>query len=159
MRLERTYHAEVAHQLLAGVPDGHPCRRLHGHRYIITITLIGDVDPSTGMLMEYADIDRRISEVLGLVDHRFLNELGFNAFVVGREIIATPIDGIRKPELAAKVRENSTIENVADWMLAELKERFPRLDKQVGVKSFLEPQVYALRIEEDRDSAVERAEP
>jgi 6-pyruvoyl-tetrahydropterin synthase len=157
MRLERTYQAEIAHQLLAGVPDGHPCRRLHGHRYVITVTLIGDVNPSTGMLLEYADIDRRISEVLGLVDHRFINELGFNAFVVGREIVATPIDGIRKPELAAKVRENSTIENVADWMLAELKDRFPRENFKVGVGSFLSPQVYTLRIEEDRDSAVERA--
>lgn len=155
MRLERTYHAEIAHQLLAGVPDGHPCRRLHGHRYVITITLIGDADPRTGMLLEYADIDRRVAEVMGLVDHRFLNELGFNAFVVGREIIATPIDGIRKPELAAKVRENSTIENVADWMLAELRERFPREPVKIGPGTLNAPQVYALRIEEDRDSAVE----
>ena len=44
MRLERTYEAEAAHQLSAGVPDGHPCKRLHGHRYIFTVTIIGDVD-------------------------------------------------------------------------------------------------------------------
>lgn len=163
MRLERIYHAEVAHQLSAGVPEGHPCRRLHGHRYIITVTIIGDVDPRTGMLLEYADIDRRVDEVLDLVDHRFINMLGEEAHVTTDPttpftIIATsPIEGakILKSELAAKVRENSTIENMANWMLAELRERFPRDRVKIGPGTFNPPQVYALRIEEDRDSAVE----
>lgn len=141
MRLTRTYEAEAAHQLSAGVPPGHPCRRLHGHRYEITVTLYGDVDPSTGMLMEYAEIDRRVREVLDLVDHRFLNLLGDEVAVVpmvGTWLVsATPIKDARilEPALAAKVRENSTVEHLRDWFAAELLHRFPRLNRQVGLDS------------------------
>jgi 6-pyruvoyl-tetrahydropterin synthase len=160
MRLERRYEAEAAHQLTAGVPEGHPCRRLHGHRYVITVTIVGDVDPSTGMLLEYAEIDRRVNEALFYVDHRFLNDLGGPEQAMplrdqfGRDMgtVALPV---KEPELAAKVRQNSTVENLVTWFIAELKHRFPRTDTQVGVLSFLSPQVYAVRIEEDSRSAVE----
>ena len=158
MRLERKYEAETAHQLTAGVPEGHPCRRLHGHRYIITITIIGDVDPQTGMILEYDDIDARVAGVLGFVDHRFTNMLGYDARV-GTDpttmfpvIISSPITDLRLIEegLAMKVRENSTVENLAAWFLAELKHRFPRKNGP-----FLSPSVYAVRIEEDSRSVVE----
>ena len=163
MRLERRYHAEAAHQLSAGVPEGHPCRRLHGHRYIITVTIIGDVNPETGMLLEYADIDARVAGVLGFVDHRFTNMLGFEARVGTTPpggfpvVMMKPISDLRlvEEELAAKVRENSTVENLANWFKAELAHRFPRENLRVGPTSFLSPQVYAVRIEEDRDSVVE----
>ena len=163
MRLECRYEAEAAHQLSAGVPDKHPCRRLHGHRYVITVSVMGDVDPRTGMVLEYADIDRRVREVLDLVDHRFINFLGEEACVTTDPttpfpIIATsPIDGARilEPALAAKVRENSTLEHLAPWFLAELKHRFPRTDFHVGPSSFRSPQVFSVRMQEDSGHEVE----
>lgn len=156
MRLERTYRCEAAHQLMAGVPDGHQCRRLHGHRYVVKITISGDVDPRTGMVLEYADIDRRVHEVLSLVDHRFVNELGFNCIVVGRELICTPIEGvtIHETELAQKVRDNSTVENLIAWMVAELKHRFPRDHVRVGPNTLRPPQVSDIEIQEDADAVV-----
>lgn len=173
MRLTRKYEAEAAHQLSAGVPEGHPCRRLHGHRYEIWVTIIGDVNPETGMVLEYNEIDRRVFEVLDLVDHRFINLLGYEVSLtcmwgttedsVGAPLKAPPLVAstkslsfeFKEPELAAKVRTNSTVENLATWLKAELVHRFPRTSLQVGAYSFLEAQVYAVRIKEDSRSEVE----
>lgn len=173
MRLTRKYEAEAAHQLSAGVPEGHPCRRLHGHRYEIWVTIIGDVNPETGMLLEYNEIDERVEEVLDLVDHRFINMLGFDISLttmwgmiedsLGAPLKAPPVAirtksldfEFKEPDLAAKVRENSTVEHLAQWFIAELKHRFPRTDTKVGPTSFLSPQVYAVRIREDSRSEVE----
>jgi 6-pyruvoyl-tetrahydropterin synthase len=155
MRLERKYEAEAAHQLTAGVPEGHPCRRLHGHRYEIWVTIIGDVNPETGMLLEYGEIDARVKEVLDLVDHRFINKLGQTD--EGWSLIdsATGVVVVQEPELAAKVRQNSTVENLVAWFKAELSHRFPRTNLKVGPLSFLDAQVYSVRIKEDSRSAVE----
>lgn len=144
MRLERKYEAEAAHRLTAGVPEGHPCRRLHGHRYIITVTIIGDVNPETGMLLEYAAIDERVRKVLDLVDHRDLNDLAGHS---GAQICC--------PSEACLVTQNPTVENLAAWFKAELSTFFPRTNFKVGPLSLQEPQVYAVRIEEDSRSAVE----
>lgn len=161
MRLDVRYEASAAHQLSAGVPEGHKCRRLHGHRYVITVTLIGDINPETGMLLEYSEIDARVAKVMQFVDHRFLNFLGEEARVQLGEIsdIVTrlPIAGaeILEPALAAKVRENSTVEHLQAWFEAELKHHFPRINRKVGALSFLDPQVYSVRIEENSRSGVE----
>jgi hypothetical protein len=96
-------------------------------------------------------------------DHRFLNMLGEEASVTTDPttpftIIASgPIEGavINAPTLAAKVRENSTVENLREWFEAELRHRFPRENFRVGASSFLSPQVYAVRIEENSRSGVE----
>lgn len=141
MRLERKYEAEAAHRLTAGVPEGHQCRRSHGHRYIFTVMLIGDVSPDTGMLMEYADVDKRISRVLDMVDHRDLN--------------ATLVGEPKEGGLAFVMNHNPTVENIARWFIAELRHQFPRENLRVGVSSFLSAQVYAVRVEEDSRSVVE----
>lgn len=139
MRVECHYRAPAAHRLTAGVPEGHKCRRLHGHNYEITVTIIGPHDPETGMLMEFSEIDSRVRHVLDHIDHRDLNALGEGA---------TPI---LETELAAKVRANPTAENLAKWFCAELQLFFDGARRVGGMI----PQVYAVRIEEEPGMAVE----
>ena len=157
MRLERKYEAEAAHRLNVGVPDGHPCKRLHGHRYEIWVTIIGDVNPETGMLLEYAQIDQRVAEVLSFVDHHFINNLGLDPDLPSGAVTAGmhAYPQIQEQALAEKVRQNSTVENLVAWFKAELATRFPRENLKVGPTAFLSPQVYAVRIKEDSRSAVE----
>jgi 6-pyruvoyltetrahydropterin/6-carboxytetrahydropterin synthase len=46
----------------------------HGHNYTLTITLRGEIDPKTGMLMNVADLKRVIdSEVMSSFDHKNLD--------------------------------------------------------------------------------------
>jgi 6-pyruvoyltetrahydropterin/6-carboxytetrahydropterin synthase len=54
-------------------PEANPSG--HGHNYVLEVTLEGDPDPLTGMLMDLKDLkDILETEVVNPMDHRFLNE-------------------------------------------------------------------------------------
>ncbi|MGE5326034.1 MAG: 6-carboxytetrahydropterin synthase [Deltaproteobacteria bacterium] len=47
----------------------------HGHNYAVEVTVAGDIDPKTGMVMDLKDLKKLLeSEVLDLMDHKFLNK-------------------------------------------------------------------------------------
>ena len=48
---------------------------MHGHSYAVTVLLEGEVDPQTGWLIDFADIDDRVAPVIRMIDHRVLNEI------------------------------------------------------------------------------------
>jgi len=133
MKLTRRYEVQAAHRLSAGVPEGHPCRRPHGHRYLVEVDLqlTKGAPLVDGMLLEYAAIDQKVwGEVLSLVDHHDLNTLSERAMVA--------------MEQARAVSANSTVEHFALWVLKALHLVFES-------RCF----VSAVRIEEDSDSQVE----
>jgi len=72
--IRRQYHFEAAH-LLPHVPDGHKCKRLHGHSFRVTVTVGGEVDPVLGWICDFADIDEAWRPLHELLDHRYLNEI------------------------------------------------------------------------------------
>jgi 6-pyruvoyltetrahydropterin/6-carboxytetrahydropterin synthase len=46
----------------------------HGHNYIVEVTVEGDPDPRTGMVMDLKDLKQILEEeVVTPMDHRFLN--------------------------------------------------------------------------------------
>jgi 6-pyruvoyltetrahydropterin/6-carboxytetrahydropterin synthase len=47
----------------------------HGHNYTLEVTVAGEVDPVTGMVMDLKELKKLLeSEVLELMDHKFLNK-------------------------------------------------------------------------------------
>ena len=49
-------------------------RNGHGHNYVVEVTVEGDPDPITGMVLDLKDLkDILEEEVIGPMDHRFLN--------------------------------------------------------------------------------------
>ena len=76
MRAEliKTFRFEAAHSL-TGAPEGHKCRRMHGHNYRVDIHVTGEVDPHTGWVMDFGQIADAVRPVLDEVDHRLLNEV------------------------------------------------------------------------------------
>lgn len=52
------------------------CKFLHGHNYLIHVTVEGDTDPETGMVIDFSVLKRRVKEVLGKYDHAFVLETG-----------------------------------------------------------------------------------
>lgn len=47
----------------------------HGHNYTVEVTVAGEVDPKTGMVLDLKDLKKLLEkQVLDLVDHRFLNQ-------------------------------------------------------------------------------------
>jgi 6-pyruvoyltetrahydropterin/6-carboxytetrahydropterin synthase len=65
---------EAAH-LLPHAPEGHKCRRLHGHSFSVEIFVSGQVDPQAGWVMDFGDISRAFAPLHAELDHRLLNDI------------------------------------------------------------------------------------
>src|SRR5947208_14815945 len=72
--LWKEFRFEAAHRL-PNMPPGHKCARLHGHSFHLEVHLWGAVDPTTGMLVDYADIKAAFKPLEDQLDHRYLNEV------------------------------------------------------------------------------------
>jgi len=74
MQVFKEFQIEAAH-LLPNLPDGHKCRRLHGHSFQIRITVEGEPDPVAGWVMDFAEISRHFQPVFEALDHQYLNDI------------------------------------------------------------------------------------
>lgn len=91
--ITRRYHFEAAH-FLPGVPEGHKCKRLHGHNYEMEITVTGPQHPVTGFIIDFWDLDKVVQPYIDLVDHRLLNDIGGLSNPTAELIAQWFIDGI-----------------------------------------------------------------
>lgn len=98
MDIFREFTFEAAHRL-PQVPEGHKCARLHGHSYRLEVHVRGDVDPVSGMVMDFADIKAAFKPLEDKLDHYYLNE----------------VEGL----------ENPTSENLARWVWKHLEGALP----------------------------------
>jgi 6-pyruvoyltetrahydropterin/6-carboxytetrahydropterin synthase len=104
VRLSKSFGFEAAHWLPC-FPEGHKCRRMHGHSFRVDVIVEGELDPSVGYLIDFADIKRATEPLERELDHRCLNEIA----------------GL----------ENPTSEMVAVWIWARLKPALPMLSEIV----------------------------
>ena len=73
MRVKRRFDFEAAHRLPA-----HPgkCRDLHGHSYVLVVTIERPVEPGSGMVIDFGDLKRIVKrEIVDRVDHKSLNDI------------------------------------------------------------------------------------
>ncbi len=104
MEIYKEFRFESAHRL-PNVPEGHKCRRLHGHSFKGVIYIKGDVDHRAGWIMDYGDIKKVFKPIYEQLDHNYLND----------------IDGL----------ENPTSEVLAKWIWDRLKPDLPSLSRVV----------------------------
>jgi 6-pyruvoyltetrahydropterin/6-carboxytetrahydropterin synthase len=76
MRLELTqrFFFEAAHTLRRSVETA-PSLRIHGHTYIAEVTVTGEPDPDTGMVVDLAYLRAAIAAVRETLDHHLLDEV------------------------------------------------------------------------------------
>ncbi|RMF84665.1 MAG: 6-carboxytetrahydropterin synthase, partial [Planctomycetota bacterium] len=74
VRLSKTFTFEAAH-LLPTFPEGHKCRRLHGHSFRVDVVVAGEVDEQRGYLIDYGEIKQAFAPLRAALDHRYLNEI------------------------------------------------------------------------------------
>ena len=74
IELIKTFTFEAAHSL-PKVPDGHKCRRIHGHSFTVELTVRGEVDEELGWLMDYEEITSAFRPIREQLDHHLLNEI------------------------------------------------------------------------------------
>jgi 6-pyruvoyltetrahydropterin/6-carboxytetrahydropterin synthase len=102
MELKQQFQIESA-RFLPHLPEGHPCRRMHGHSFRIVLTLVGEVDSKLGWVIDYNEIVRKAQPVLASIDHCVLNE----------------VTGL----------ENPTSENLCVWLYNQMKPLLPILTR------------------------------
>jgi 6-pyruvoyltetrahydropterin/6-carboxytetrahydropterin synthase len=100
VELRKQFRFEAAHRL-PKTPEGHKCRRLHGHSYRVTVEVSGECDPELGWLIDYADIKEAFQPLWEQLDHHYLNE----------------VEGL----------ENPTSEVLCKWIWDRLKPTLPLL--------------------------------
>ena len=74
MEIYKDFTFEAAHRL-PHVPDGHKCKRLHGHSFSVRIAVAGEVGPATGWVLDYGDLKAAFKPILEQLDHHYLNEI------------------------------------------------------------------------------------
>ena len=86
---------EAAHDLAENVKgqDDHPYSRLHGHSFVVTLTLRARELTPEGWIIDFARLRTICERLHGLLDHRLLNT----------------IEGLERP----------TLENTAAWIFNE----------------------------------------
>lgn len=91
-QITRRYFFESAHWL-PKVPETHRCHRLHGHGYVLDVSLEGELDDS-GFIIDFWELDAIMKPLLDRVDHRTLND----------------VEGL----------ENPTAELIAQWFIQRI---------------------------------------
>ena len=104
VRLFREFRFEAAHRL-PKVPSGHKCARLHGHSFKVELVVYGPVNPETGWLIDFGELDELWQPLHNLLDHNYMNE----------------VEGL----------DNPTSENLAHWLWAKLKPVVPELERVI----------------------------
>lgn len=104
MKFELKQHFQIeSARFLPQLPSSHPCSRMHGHSFKIVLTLIGDLDPKLGWVIDYNEIALKMKPLLEKIDHRILNE----------------VEGL----------ENPTSELLAKWLYDNARKELPMLTK------------------------------
>ena len=102
MEVYKIFAIEAASSL-PNLPDGHPCKNIHGHSFKIIITVEGDIQKNSGFVMDFGDIDLVFNPIKKIIDHSYLNKI--------------------------KGLENPSSENLCKWIWQRLIKTLPSLKK------------------------------
>ena len=72
--LSQRFYFEAAHTLRRTI-DAAGSKQIHGHTYEAEITLTGQPDPVSGMVLDLAYLRQEIERVRALLDHHFLDDI------------------------------------------------------------------------------------
>jgi 6-pyruvoyltetrahydropterin/6-carboxytetrahydropterin synthase len=72
--LSQRFYFEAAHTLHRTI-DTAGSLQIHGHTYEAEVTITGETNPESGMVLDLAYLRKEIARVRELLDHRFLDEI------------------------------------------------------------------------------------
>ena len=73
VEISKVFDFDAAHWL-PNVPEGHKCKRMHGHTYRVEVRVKGQLD-HRGFVADYAELAEWMAPVIEALDHRTLNEV------------------------------------------------------------------------------------
>ena len=112
-----TFSFEAAHELSHAVKSepGHRYARLHGHSFVVSITLRAAALKDGRWIVDFNDLKAACDDVKQELDHRLLNE----------------VEGLEIP----------TLENIAFWIYTKMSQRFPAVHRVQVARPTLNEQV------------------
>ncbi len=102
IELKQQFQIESA-RFLPHLDKSHPCSRTHGHSFVILFTLQGPLKQPESWLIDYNEIQQKISPLIQQIDHKLLNEV---------------------PGL-----ENPTTENLCIWLYEKAQKVLPEVTR------------------------------
>lgn len=100
MKIYKDFLFEAAHFLPSASP-GHPNSRIHGHSFRARVTIEGEPDPETGLVVHLEEVSEALTSVQEALDHNYLND----------------IEGLEQP----------TLERISIWIWDRLASKFDGL--------------------------------
>lgn len=73
-KITKQFSFSAAHSL-DHLHEGHPCARLHGHNYVVTVCLKAKELNSDGFVRDYGELKEIKEYIDNHLDHRFLNDI------------------------------------------------------------------------------------
>src|SRR2546423_7267175 len=73
-RLTKDFTFEAA-QTLPKAPEGHKCRRVHGHSFKVEVFFEGGVDSKVGRVYDHPNITAAMKTLLKILDHTYLHDI------------------------------------------------------------------------------------
>ena len=74
MRIYKEFTFEAGLFLPSG-PAGDPNARLHGNSFVVRVTVEGEPDQETGLIVHFDELSARLAGLKDKLDHRLLNEV------------------------------------------------------------------------------------
>lgn len=102
--LVHTMRFESARRL-PKTPASHPCNNVYGLAFYLDIHVLGTLDPETGWVFDFSEIERAMKPIWQRIDHHYLND----------------IEGL----------ENPTSEVLVTWIWDHLAPKLPGLSQLV----------------------------
>lgn len=73
-KISKEFSFSASH-ILEGLSTDHPCSRLHGHNYTVTVHLEAEDLDSVGFVKDYRQLDNVKKYIDDNLDHRHLNDV------------------------------------------------------------------------------------
>lgn len=51
------------------------CGRLHGHEWFVWATTVGNIDPKTGMVVDFGEIKETLDKIISEFDNKHINDM------------------------------------------------------------------------------------
>lgn len=88
------------------------CGNLHGHNYKANICVIGNKLDEIGILIDFADLKVISNDVIETLDHKYINEINYPAFLEGK----------------------TSAENIAKYIFEKIEKKLPKVVELSYVK-------------------------
>lgn len=117
--ISKKFSFSASHQL-AGLKEGHPCMRLHGHNYEVELILYAHRLDEHGFVVDYNDMQPFADYIAQKLDHRHLNDMMYqpSAEYLAKHLYDVALELWSNPAISVRVSE--TPKTWAEYGVIEL---------------------------------------